>query len=354
MALWGVGSLAESWEAPDDTTIIFHIRQGVHWHDEEPVNGRELTAQDVEYNFHRYLGLGSGFTEGSPFIAQWEALDDVGIESITATDKYTVVFKLARSSLDALKVILFTYSAVINAPEVIEEYMTDEEPHVHIPDYRALVGTGPLMLVQSIEETSMTWTKNPNYWGYDEKYPENRLPYVDELRALVIPEESTRLAAMRSGKLDHMGYIVGGTISSEVADGLRRTNPELRLDKSSGGSMSSAFFNTRIPPTNDIRVRHAMQMALDLETINDTYYKGLADWVVTLIGLQSPILVGGAVIIENIFNLPGVGRLFLIALQNRDYPMVSGVNLFLSTVVMLNILLIDLIYPYVDPRVRYR
>ena len=36
----------------------------------------------------------------------------------------------------------------------------------------------------------MTWTKNPNYWGYDEKYPENRLPYIDELRALVIPEES--------------------------------------------------------------------------------------------------------------------------------------------------------------------
>ena len=75
--------------------------------------------------------------------------------------------------------------------------------------------------------------------------------------------------------------------------------------------------------------------------------------VVTLIGLQLPILVGGAVIMENIFNLPGVGRLFLTALQNRDYPMVSGVNLFLSTVVMLSILLTDLIYPYLDPRVRY-
>ena len=53
--------------------------------------------------------------------------------------------------------------------------------------------------------------------------------------------------------------------------------------------------------------------------------------VITLIGLQLPILVGGAVIMENIFNLPGLGRLLVDALQNRDYPMVSGVNLFFAT-----------------------
>ena len=57
---------------------------------------------------------------------------------------------------------------------------------------------------------------------------------------------------------------------------------------------------------------------------------------------------------ENIFNLPGLGRLFLDALDRRDYLLVSGVNLFFGTVVMLSILLTDLIYPYLDPRVRYR
>ena len=75
--------------------------------------------------------------------------------------------------------------------------------------------------------------------------------------------------------------------------------------------------------------------------------------VVTLIGMQLPILVGGAVIMENIFNLPGLGRLLLIALQDRDYPVVSGVNLFFATVVIGVNLMIDLIYPYLDPRVRY-
>ena len=75
--------------------------------------------------------------------------------------------------------------------------------------------------------------------------------------------------------------------------------------------------------------------------------------VVTLIGMQLPILVGGAVIMENIFNLPGLGRLFLTALNDRDYPVVSGVNLVFATGVIGVNLMIDLIYPYLDPRVRY-
>ena len=75
--------------------------------------------------------------------------------------------------------------------------------------------------------------------------------------------------------------------------------------------------------------------------------------VVTLIGLQLPILIGGSVIIENIFNLPGLGRLMLSSLRVRDYPAVSGLNLFFATVVIGVNLMIDLIYPYLDPRVRY-
>ena len=76
--------------------------------------------------------------------------------------------------------------------------------------------------------------------------------------------------------------------------------------------------------------------------------------VVTLIGVQLPLLVGGAVIMENIFNLPGLGRLMVVALEYRDYPVVSGVNLFFATAVIGANLMIDLIYPYLDPRVRYR
>ena len=75
--------------------------------------------------------------------------------------------------------------------------------------------------------------------------------------------------------------------------------------------------------------------------------------VVTLIGMQLPILVGGSVIMENIFNLPGLGRLMLLALEDRDYPVISGVNLVFAAAVIGVNLMIDLIYPYLDPRVRY-
>ena len=76
--------------------------------------------------------------------------------------------------------------------------------------------------------------------------------------------------------------------------------------------------------------------------------------VVSLVALQVPILVGGSVIIENIFNLPGLGRLLVDALSIRDYPIVSGVNLVFGTVVVLVNLVTDLTYALIDPRVRYQ
>ena len=75
--------------------------------------------------------------------------------------------------------------------------------------------------------------------------------------------------------------------------------------------------------------------------------------VVTVIGMQLPILVGGSVIMENIFNLPGLGRLMVNALEERDYPVVSAVNLVFATMVVGVNLFIDLLYPYLGPRVRY-
>ena len=76
--------------------------------------------------------------------------------------------------------------------------------------------------------------------------------------------------------------------------------------------------------------------------------------VVTLIGLQMPILIGGSVIMESIFSLPGLGRLMLDALNDRDYPVVSGVNLTFAASVMAINLMVDLIYAVLDPRVGYR
>ena len=76
--------------------------------------------------------------------------------------------------------------------------------------------------------------------------------------------------------------------------------------------------------------------------------------VVTIVGGELPMLVGGAVIIEQIFALPGMGQLLLMALSQRDYTLVSGINLFIATAVVGANLLVDISYAYLDPRVRYR
>ena len=100
-------------------------------------------------------------------------------------------------------------------------------------------------------------------------------------------------------------------------------------------------------------IRHAVKSALIPVATRSVGLIGRAAAAQPLYGLQLPILVGGAVIMENIFNLPGLGRLLVNALNDRDYPMVSGINLFFATGVVLLNLLIDLIYPYLNPRVRY-
>ncbi len=76
--------------------------------------------------------------------------------------------------------------------------------------------------------------------------------------------------------------------------------------------------------------------------------------VVTIIGLQIPLLIGGTVILEDIFNLPGMGRLILYSLNQRDFTMLSGVNLFIAVFVLFNNLIIDISYSYLDPRIRYK
>jgi len=76
--------------------------------------------------------------------------------------------------------------------------------------------------------------------------------------------------------------------------------------------------------------------------------------VVTIIGEQVPIMVGGTVIIERIFQLPGMGRLIIDSTQTRDYPIVSGVLLIFGVAMVFTNLIVDLGYAYLDPRVRYK
>lgn len=76
--------------------------------------------------------------------------------------------------------------------------------------------------------------------------------------------------------------------------------------------------------------------------------------IVILIGLQMPVLVGGVVIIEQIFNLPGLGRLLVEAVSYRDYTMIMGIMLFFGLGMVCINLIVDLTYSFLDPRIRYK
>ena len=262
--------LAESWDTPDPLTIIFNIRKGVKWQDKAPMNGREFTADDVVFNFHRMLGLGD-FTEAGPSPFTYQRPPG---ESVTATDRYTDVIKLAEPSSAALVKYLGMGLTHMNAPEVIKE-------HGDVKDWRNLVGTGPYSLTDWTDGSSITLQKNPDYWKDDEKYPGNRLPYTDEIQGLFIAEEATRLAGLRSGKIDLIGSAASGAAditSVEVLESLRKSNPEIVLEPWFSRSENSYAIDASKPPFDDVRVRRAMQMALDLEGIDRSYYKGTSLW----------------------------------------------------------------------------
>ena len=241
----------ESWDvSPDGLTTTFHIRKGVYWHDKPPMNGREFDAYDVEFNFHRVLALGEFSETEPPWLATAKRLSGAP-ESVTATDKWTVVFKHKEFSLNWIQNTVTAYFASMMPPEVIRR-----DGQIKVGDWKNLVGTGPYEITDLVEGSSITYTKNPNYWGYDEKYPENRLPYIDELRNLLIREPATVTAALRTAKVDAI-ITAASYANIEFAESIKRTNPEIQLNKWDYRSNHSfGATNVFVPsPTNDIMVR---------------------------------------------------------------------------------------------------
>jgi peptide/nickel transport system substrate-binding protein len=258
------GHLAESWEFTDPSTYVVHLRRGIHFQDIPPVNGREFTSDDVAYHYNRLYGLG-GFTKIAPYHAAGNEFKD--LISVTATDKYTVVFKFKTPNpvfiADTLEANHGPASG-IEAREAVEKWGD-------VNDWHHAIGTGPFILQDFIPGSSATLIRNPNYWGHDERYPENKLPYVNKLKFLIIPDQAAALAAMRAGKID-----VIDQISLQNAQSMQKTNPEI-LQITIPLLVTTIDPRNDRPPFNDIRVRKALQLAIDQPTIAKSYYNGTVE-----------------------------------------------------------------------------
>ena len=259
------GFLATAWEFTDPSTIVVHLRQGVHWQNIPPANGREFVASDVAFHYNRLCGLGDGYTKPTPYPAGYNSTYFT-IKSVTAPDKYTVIFKFSTSNEEFILETLeasATSEQCFESPDAVKQWGD-------VNDWHRAIGTGPFILTDFVDGASATLIKNSSYWGYDERYPQNQLPYVSGLKILIIPDDATALSGLRTGKIDELDRM-----PIQSAQDLARTNPEiLQIEVPWTVGCLSIEPRNDTKPFTDIKVRQAMQMAIDLPTIAKTYYQG--------------------------------------------------------------------------------
>ncbi|MEK7353196.1 MAG: ABC transporter substrate-binding protein, partial [Chloroflexota bacterium] len=219
------------------------------------VNGREFTTDDYVFHLKRVI------TDTTAYV--YRSNLELRTANITKTGPREVAVKV---TLDAMISAIgrFGDSIQMVAPEVVTKYGGQG-------NWKNSVGTGPFMLVDYVPGSSVTLNKNPNYWEKDPIGPGkgNQLPYLDRTMFFIITDASTRLAAMRTGKIDTLG-----SISIEDAKMMRKQNPSLKEVTTSGGGTPNINYRTDKPPFNDVRVRRAMHLAIDFKAISNALFEG--------------------------------------------------------------------------------
>jgi peptide/nickel transport system substrate-binding protein len=240
--------LAERWEQPDDTTYIFHLRQGVKWHNKPPLNGRELVADDVKFTYDRFL------TEpGNPLRFVLESVDRVEV-----VDRYTVKFLLKEPFFWLVNVLANPLGTWIIAPEVVQHFGDLKKPE-------SVIGTGPFLLERYEPNVKTVFKRNPEYFLTDQ-------PYVDGVEWLVLEDPSTGLAMYRTGQID-CGPAAWWSVRQQDLEALKKSHPNLVYqDFLSNVTSSVLYMRTDLPPFNDVRVRCAISMAIDRQEIIEAVY----------------------------------------------------------------------------------
>ena len=248
------GDLAESWTQPSETTYVFKLRKGVRWQNKPPVNGRELTADDVVFSVNHFLTV-----QGNANAYMLKSVDKV-----EALDKYTVKFTLKESFFWFLDMLANPHAVAIVAREVVDK-------HGDLKKWESVVGTGPWMLDSYRPNVGLAYVRNPNYF-------QSGLPYIDRIEATVDEDNALRMAAFLSGKYD-LGWEFPGTINRvdwvQIKDTLKQKRPKLQTVEFPSPVMSHISMRTDQKPFSDVRVRQAMSLAIDRKAIIEAVFEGV-------------------------------------------------------------------------------
>jgi peptide/nickel transport system substrate-binding protein len=263
------GAIAESWEIPQQGTMIFHIRKGIHWalnpnsEASRLVNGRELTVDDVVFSLNRNFT-----TKGAYLVTSYPGLAK---GAVVTGDKVAGTVTVTCPAVEWVNLITLVPDFLdIVPPEVVNKYG-------NMQDWKNSVGTGPFILTDFVSNSSATYIKNPNYW---ETNPVglgkgDKLPYVDGVNYLIIPDTATTISAFRTGKIDTMsGYAISdiGTILKDTS--LPILSKRYMTDGSYVMGMRTDIAES---PFSKKEVRQAVMLALNLTAMKDQYYLGDAE-----------------------------------------------------------------------------
>lgn len=241
------GVLAESWETPDDTTYIFHLRKGVKFH-----NGREMTAEDVEYSFNRILGK----TDAGDIGALGSSASYYGgIDTIEVVDPATIKFTLKAPNAAFMSSLTSSYGAIV-PKEVVEQN------NGSLASIETMCGTGPFVYKDSVVDNYITLEKNADYW-------EAGSPKLDGITYYLMADESTRLAALRTGDINLCS--LSALNLSEV-----QNDSSVKVLSYQSNNYTYLGFNLSSKKLQDKNVRQAMSLAVDRDAIIDYVYNGEA------------------------------------------------------------------------------
>jgi len=253
------GSLADSWEVPEKGTMIFHIREGVYWHNKPPCNGRELTVEDVVFTFKRMC------TNPGAYIRMTYPTLSKTIEITGDEATRTVTLKCPASEWANLYTIFPDFCTIM--PKDALEQFGD------MNNWKNSIGTGPFMMTDYVSGGSATFVRNPNYWmtnpiGLGKG---DQLPYLEGIKMLIITDTSTAMSAFRTGKVDG--------ISGEYDD-IKEflDNPDIKhmVYTSDYSYVISMRTDKADLPFSKKEVRQALTMAIDFNKIKDEFYSGKA------------------------------------------------------------------------------
>jgi len=246
------GDLAESWTQPDETTYIFKLRRGVRWQAKPPVNGRELTAEDVRYSVERFMTV-----TGNANAYMLKAVDRV-----EAPDRYTVKFTLKEPFVWLLDMLANPMAVAIVARECVDKFGD-------LKKVESCVGSGPWMLESYRPNQAMTFVRNPGYFVPG-------LPYIDRIEAPVDEDSASRIASFLAGKYD-LGYDGGYIFRTEwaqIKDAVKQKRPSLKTIDVVTNIFSHLSMRTDQKPFSDVRVRQAIALAVDRQGLMDATSEG--------------------------------------------------------------------------------